>query len=437
MKQYLEDMKAREPRIPLPELADEQSTSRDDREYGYERRLRALYLADVDAAAQRAVNRPEETGGSPSRRGFGGYFFENDPNLTLDYRFKTSLFWIVSRTNNCQYCLGHQESKLLGAGMVEDEIAALDGDWQLFSPAERAAFALARKVTLEPHRITGADIDHVREHYSDLQVLEMIVSVAGNNAINRWKEGVGVPQSASGGGFNRRGGGAAETGPHSYLTPTSEVFQSKVTLVAPLVNDPSTGHPMRRAVFSRLQLESRSEVEDMLAACRTRTHRLPLVPEDKAREVLGELAPEGSIPQWMRLLANFPQSGKGMAASILAADQAGDLTPLVKAQVAWIIARQDRAWYAASEAKRRLQDLGQSDDEIYRLDGSWDEFTPQDRALFTVAQKLAASPVVLTDDDVAHAVELTSPREVVQLINLTTRRAALDRITEAAGLATD
>jgi alkylhydroperoxidase family enzyme len=435
MKQYLEDMKARTPRIPLPELTGE-GASPDDREYGYERRLRTLYLADVDAAAQRAVNRPEETAGSPSRRGFGGYFFEDDPNLTLDYRFKTSLFWIVSRTNNCQYCLGHQESKLLGAGMVEDEIAALDGDWQLFSPAEQAAFALARKVTLEPHRITGADIDRVREHYSDLQVLEMIVSVAGNNAINRWKEGVGVPQSARGGGFNRRGS-AAEAGPHSYLTPTSEEFQTKVTLVAPLVNDLTTGQPTRQSVFSRPPLESRSEVEDILAACRTRTPRLPLVPEDKSREILGELAPAGSIPQWMRLLANFPQSGKAMAASIHAAGHAGDLAPLQKAQVAWIIARQDRAWYALAQAKRLLRDLGQSDDEIYRLDGAWDEFTPQDRALFTVAQKLAASPVVLTDDDVAHAVRLTSPRDVVQVINLTTRRAALDRVTEAAGLAAD
>jgi len=62
-----------------------------------------------------------------------------EPDMRLDYAFKTRLFWIVSRTNNCQYCLGHQESKLLAAGMGEDQIAALDSEWTLFPAREQAA----------------------------------------------------------------------------------------------------------------------------------------------------------------------------------------------------------------------------------------------------------------------------------------------------------
>ena len=72
--------------------------------------------------------------------------------------------------------------------------------------------------------------------------------------------------------------------------------------------------------------------------------------------------------------------------------------------------------------------------EIYALDGSWDRFTPAERSLFTVARKLAASPIVLTDQDVDEAVKQTSPREVVQLINYVTGRALFNRITEAAAL---
>ena len=71
---------------------------------------------------------------------------------------------------------------------------------------------------------------------------------------------------------------------------------------------------------------------------------------------------------------------------------------------------------------------------VYKLDGSWEDFTPSERSLFTLARKLAASPVVLTDDDVAAALKLTGPREVVQLVSYTTGRALFDRITEAAGL---
>ena len=73
--------------------------------------------------------------------------------------------------------------------------------------------------------------------------------------------------------------------------------------------------------------------------------------------------------------------------------------------------------------------LGWSDAQIYRLDGDWSEFTPVERALFTVARKLAASPIVLTDDDVDQAVQRAGPRDVVQLISYTTHRASFDRIT--------
>ncbi len=102
--------------------------------------------------------------------------------------------------------------------------------------------------------------------------------------------------------------------------------------------------------------------------------------------------------------------------------------------MSWIVASQDRAWYAAGLAKRRLTELGWSDDQIYKLDGSWKEFTPAERAMFTVAKQLAASPIVLTDAEVAEALKRTGPRDVVQLIRYVTNRASFDRVTEAAGL---
>ena len=74
------------------------------------------------------------------------------------------------------------------------------------------------------------------------------------------------------------------------------------------------------------------------------------------------------------------------------------------------------------------------DSNIFQLDGDWSDFTPAERALFTVAKKLAATPVVLADGDVAAALERTGPREVVQLVSYVTGRASFDRITEAAGL---
>lgn len=414
MKQYLEDMKNRKPRIPLPELTDAEKTKLGDR-INYESRLRYHYMPD-------GVSSFGGGGTAP-----GG---EKDPTMSLDNAFKVELFWIVCRANNCQYCQGHQESKLLRAGLKEDDIAALDGDWSGFPAKERVAFAFARKITYEPHLFGDADIKAIKEHYSDLQILEMLMSVAGNNAINRWKEGLGVPQSASGGGF---GGKSAEPVPekHSYLTPTADKYKNAVTKVAPLQLD-EKGQPTRQTVSTRPALESRAEVEKSLATARTRTPRLTLVEEGKARAAMPEKF-KGPLPQWARLLANF-NSGKSRIASQVNADLKGDMTPLLKAQVSWIIARQDRAWYATEEARTRLKGLGQTDDQIYALDGDWKNFDAADRALFTVAKKLGASPVVLTDDEVNLALKLTSPKIVVQLVSYITTRASFDRITEAAGL---
>jgi alkylhydroperoxidase family enzyme len=449
MKQFLEDMKQRTPRIPLPEMtAEEKERYGDDMSRGYESRLRAHYMPRGNERfsfnggrggtrpAGTESTRPEGTRPEGGRTGRGGR--ENEPGMTLDYRFKVSLFWIVSRTNNCQYCLGHQESKLLSAGMTEDEIAALDSDWSKFNEKEQAAWAFGRKFTLQPHMLSDSDIDQLKKHFTEMQILEMILSMAGNNSINRWKEGVGVPQSAGGGGFGRRteGAVAAETPRerHNYLTPTSDVFKTSITKVAPFASADPANKLIAPTVFTRPKLESRAAAEAALAEARKRKARLPLVDETKAREILAEDAPEGPLPHWMRLLVNFPQSGKRSVSSIRFADEQGDLSPLVKAQAAWVIARQDRAWYALGQAYRRLKDLGQTDDQIFALDGAWDKLPAKDRSLLVVAQKLAASPVVLTDAEVAEAIKLAGPRDVVQMVSYTTNRASFNRITEAAGL---
>jgi alkylhydroperoxidase family enzyme len=343
--------------------------------------------------------------------------------------------------------------------LSEDQIASLDGDWTEHTPAQRAAYAFTRKLTYEPHRLGDADIVELRKHYNDKQILGIILHVAGYNSTNRWKEGAGIPQSSGGGNFGSRRPEVATARTekaaekpaekpaekterpversHNYLTPTSPKFQNVITKVVPLLIDQKTGKPSTETVFQRAPLESRAVVEKALAAARTRSPRLPLVDEAKSRTVVPEGVPAGALPQWMRLLATFPNTGKDRLSRIYSAETQGDLKPLLKAQVSWIIARQDRAWYALGEAQRRLRDLGWTDDQIFKLDGDWSEFTPSERAQFRLARQLAAAPIMLTDAETTDAVKLVGPRDVVQLISYTTNRASFNRITEAAGLTTE
>ena len=77
----------------------------------------------------------------------------------------------------------------------------MDSEWEQFPENERVAFALALRLTRDPHQLQREDVKRCREFYSDLQILDMVGSIAGNNAINRWKEGAGIPQSVGGGNF--------------------------------------------------------------------------------------------------------------------------------------------------------------------------------------------------------------------------------------------
>lgn len=439
MKKYLEDLKLRTPRIPLPELTEDEKKSglEDPRSLTYEARLRKHYLPDSPTSSYlpfsgSANNNPQTV----SRMG------PPEPLLTLDYGFKVRLFWIAARANNCQYCLGHQESKLLGVGMTEDEIAALDCAWELFPENEQVAFYLAKRLTLEPHLITSEDIDRCRPFYSEAQLIEMIGSVAGNNAINRWKEGAGIPQSSNGGGFGSRdrapGTSPSEAENHSYLTATSDKYSNRPSLVVGVEPSDASLAQVSPTLFRREPLESKKVVDERLATVSSRTPRFALVDEATTKQVLGELVSDGKVEQWHRLLAHFPVAGKRFATGMVTSSQADMLSPALQSQIDWVVARQDRAWYAVSLALEGMQASGVSDQQIELLDQNLDKpvagLEERDRLLLNVARKLCASPIVLTDKDVNLAVEVAGPRAVTQTIHYAAYRAAFDRITEAAGL---
>jgi alkylhydroperoxidase family enzyme len=403
MKQALEDHKAAQPRLPLPPLSDEEKAKLGGRGLVNNGRMRQVYLP------------PDLVGGDFVR--------EPDPAMTLDSAFKTELFWIVARSNDCRYCLGHQEWKLASAGLSEEKIAALDCDWSAYTPAEQAAFALARRLTYEPHTLTSEHLRSLQPYYKDLQILEIILTVANNNATTRWTGGLNIPQYADGAFFGR-GAEQPTQRLHGFLTPTAELYRDKRSKVAPA---------RRPSVDPRPPLESPKEVVAALAVCRKREPRLSLVSEDAARALLPANGP-GDTPQWVRLLANFPKAGKARINNVLAAQDKGTLERRLRCQVAWIAARNDRAWYALGCARQRLEKEGVADKDIWALDGRWDEFTPAQQAAFNLTRKLAATPDLVSDADVAMVRKHYPDKQVAELVYHITLAAFFDRITEAAGL---
>jgi AhpD family alkylhydroperoxidase len=382
------------------------------------------FMADGRGSGQdrQALGAPGGAGRQASPRG-DFRRIEPDPNMTLDYAFKVMLFWIVSRSNNCVYCTGHQENKLTAAGVTEDRIAALDGDWSEFTHAERAAFALTRKLTVAPHTIADADIDTARKHFTDLQVLEIITTVAGFNAMNRWTGPLRLTQQEF----------------RVFLTPTSPKYEAAVTKLGP-VPPGSTGSRCQPSAVTRPALESRSEVEARWAQCQKRASRFALVDDASARALLPNgTFPDGiALPNWARLLVNFPKAGPAKVANLRASHTKGALSPKLKAQLAWVSARADRAWYALACARDRLRALGADDDPIFAIDQpDAAQFTASERVAFAFARKLTVDPALCSDDDFDALRTNFADPQIAELIHHVNHAVFFNLTTEAANLPLD
>jgi alkylhydroperoxidase family enzyme len=407
MKRALEQLKGRQPRLPLPPPSAEEL----ERAKANPSPAKGLGPGLINNARMRNLYLPAEL------RGPATLNREPDPRMTLQAPFITEIFWIVSRLNNCHYCLGHQESKLTADGLTDDDLARLDGDWSELPVERRVAFAFARKLTVEPHRVTAADLQPLQDHFTELQILELVLLTARYNATNRWTDSLGIPQEDH----------------RDYISPTSAGFESRRSAVALL---PESGKAGPALTPARPALEPAADVALKLDAARGRKPTLPLVSEEEARQLLADLPP-GPVPAWIRLLANFPKTGTALIRIQRQLPVAGNLTPLLRAQIAYVSARHDRAWYAVALAAETLTALGQTPAQIEQLPTPAAKLSEGDRLAVQFAARLTATPQWIGEEEIAGLRQHFSDAQVAEIVYRVTQANQFDRLTEAAQLPID
>ena len=337
--------------------------------------------------------------GVPQGRSARGPAPGQDSSALLDYPLTTSCFWIVSRGNNCHYCLGHQELKLRAAGLDEDSIAALDSDWSQFDPKLQAALGYARKLTLEPYLVADADIEQLRRVMTEAEILELTFAIARFNATNRWTDGLGIPQDEQFHGQNA-----------TLDTPTSPAFQHTRSIVA----------PSTRA--TRPQPPEYDELIRAVEACQHQRIRVALPSAKTGR------------PLWEQAMSRLPEAGAATIAAwntVLGDDH---LSPRLKAEVALISAAHNQAWYAAGHAIQRLRRSGAAPSDIAALLQAPPSNAAGQAAAHRLAARLTTHPHLITDDDIAQVRSSFDDRETAQLVHVICMANQFDRFTEALGL---
>lgn len=376
MLEALDKLKSRSARLPLPdpqpavsnnESSDQPSSpASQSRSLGVVNngRMRTLYLPE------QLSRRANPT--SPSK-----------PDSDASYQFATELFWIVSRVNNCHYCLGHQEDKLLKLGVPESNLLLLDTDWSDFSAKHQAALHFAKILTHQPHRISRADIDELLVHYSKDEALEIAFLIGRYNATNRWTDSLGIPQE-------------------THRRFDTKLGQSEIDLPSIVTVETASERPFIND-FQQWKNRLTKETQNVQ-------------------------------PSIEEALATNKAAGPDWADQVRAARHVGSLDPVLKAKIAFVAACEDQAWAMQAEGLQRLAAYDIDPEAAYALRASIESDQPIDSASVALkfALKLTSQPQSMTDRDIANLEPHFDEHEIAEIVYHTGLAAMLNRLSIVA-----
>lgn len=107
---------------------------------------------------------------------------------TLPTGLANLIHLMASNAAGCMYCQAHGAVTTIAHGVPEEKLAAV---WEfeesaLFTEAERAALRLARAAAYSPSLATDDDVDALRDHFDEDQIVRIVGVIAISGFMNRW-----------------------------------------------------------------------------------------------------------------------------------------------------------------------------------------------------------------------------------------------------------
>ena len=105
---------------------------------------------------------------------------------------------VVSKLNQCQYCVGHHAPQLEVEGLSRAGIDRLPDyeDHPELDAADKAVVAYAIAVTREPGRIRERVFEELRSHFSEAQIVELTLRIALCGFFNRFNDALMIESEA-------------------------------------------------------------------------------------------------------------------------------------------------------------------------------------------------------------------------------------------------
>jgi len=100
---------------------------------------------------------------------------------------------VVSKLNECAYCVAHHTPRLVDQGLSADTVARiLEPDCPGLTPLDRLVRDYAVQVTTEPNRIRDGVFTELRMHFTEEQIVELTVRTALCGFFNNVNDALGI-----------------------------------------------------------------------------------------------------------------------------------------------------------------------------------------------------------------------------------------------------
>jgi uncharacterized peroxidase-related enzyme len=112
---------------------------------------------------------------------------------SLDRKLYEMIYLRVSFINGCHYCQQHHVASSKRVGLTTDDWKALkDGNYASFAEKEQIALAYAEKLTRASRDIADADVEKLKQYFSDAEIVDVHLLVGLVNLTNRFTDPLGL-----------------------------------------------------------------------------------------------------------------------------------------------------------------------------------------------------------------------------------------------------
>lgn len=122
-----------------------------------------------------------------------GMLLDFADEAVLPKRYLEIALVVVSKLNECTYCVAHHAPRLTEQGLAPETVAnILEPECPGLDPVDRLVRDYAVQVETKPQYMRDAIFDEMREHFSEAQIVELTLRTALCGFFNRFNDALQI-----------------------------------------------------------------------------------------------------------------------------------------------------------------------------------------------------------------------------------------------------